>query len=58
MGILVSVLQRNRTSRIYFKTFAYTVVGVGKSEICRVDQENENFQARARLHSFYKKIFY
>lgn len=39
VGISVSLLQRNRTSRMYFKEFAHSTVGAGKSETCRKGQQ-------------------
>lgn len=41
VGISVSLLQRNRTSRMYFKEFAHPPVVAGKSETCSKGQQAE-----------------
>ena len=51
VGISVSLLQRNRTSRMYFKEFAHPTAGAVKSETCRKGQQTETPRQELMMQS-------
>jgi len=61
-GLLVGAVQRNRTNRleraragvrerllVYFKELVYTIVGIGKSEVCRAGPSAWKFREELML---------